>query len=64
MIDTSDAPAAGRGLASGLPFPILALTLSAFAIGTAEFVVAGLLPDIARDLDVTIPDYGDTCRIA
>ena len=38
--------------------PILALTLCAFAIGTAEFVIAGLLPDIARDLDVSIPAAG------
>jgi len=38
--------------------PILALTLSAFAIGTAEFVIAGLLPDIARDLRVSIPAAG------
>jgi MFS transporter, DHA1 family, inner membrane transport protein len=38
--------------------PILALTLCAFAIGTAEFVIAGLLPDIARDLGVSIPAAG------
>ena len=42
----------------GFPLPILALTLSAFAIGTAEFVIAGLLPDIARDLAVSIPAAG------
>jgi DHA1 family inner membrane transport protein len=38
--------------------PILALTMCALAIGTAEFVIAGLLPDIARDLDVSIPAAG------
>ena len=58
MADASDAPAAARGLTSGFPLPILALTLSAFATGTAEFVIAGLPPDIARDLDVTIPGAG------
>ncbi len=42
----------------GFPVPILALTLCAFAIGTAEFVIAGLLPDIARDLAVSIPAAG------
>ena len=42
----------------GFPYPILALTLSAFAIGTAEFVIAGLLPDISRDLAVSIPGAG------
>lgn len=38
--------------------PLLALALAAFGIGTTEFVIMGLLPDVARDLDVTIPDAG------
>lgn len=42
----------------GMPIPVLALTMCAFCIGTAEFVVMGLLPDIARDLDVSIPAAG------
>lgn len=42
----------------GLPVPVLALTMCAFCIGTAEFVVMGLLPDIARDLGVSIPLAG------
>ena len=42
----------------GLPIPVLALTMCAFCIGTAEFVVMGLLPDIARDLSVSIPLAG------
>jgi len=42
----------------GFPIPILALTISAFAIGTAEFVIAGLLPDISHDLNVSIPAAG------
>jgi DHA1 family inner membrane transport protein len=41
-----------------LPVPVLALTMCAFCIGTAEFVVMGLLPDIARDLSVSIPLAG------
>src|SRR5262245_14923385 len=32
--------------------------MCALAIGTAEFVIAGLLPDIARDLAVSIPAAG------
>ena len=32
--------------------------MCAFCIGTAEFVVMGLLPDIARDLSVSIPLAG------
>jgi len=42
----------------GFPVPILALTISAFAIGTAEFVIAGLLPDISHDIGVSIPAAG------
>ena len=37
-------------------FPILAL--ASFGIGTTEFVIMGLLPDVARDLAVSIPDAG------
>lgn len=44
--------------AARLQAPILALTACAFAIGTAEFVIAGLLPDVARDLSVSIPAAG------
>jgi DHA1 family inner membrane transport protein len=49
-------PAAEAGTRSFVP--ILALTLCAFAIGTAEFVIAGLLPNIAGDLGVSIPAAG------
>ncbi len=42
----------------GIPIPVLALTMCAFCIGTAEFVVMGLLPDIAADLSVSIPLAG------
>ena len=41
-----------------MPLPLLALALAAFAIGTSEFVIVGLLPDLARDLRVTIPSAG------
>lgn len=37
---------------------LVSLLLGAFAIGTTEFVAAGLLPAIAADLDVSIPDAG------
>lgn len=43
---------------AGMPIPVLALTMCAFCIGTAEFVVMGLLPDIARDLSISIPLAG------
>ncbi len=38
--------------------PILALAVSAFAIGTTEFVVMGLLQQMAGDLGVSIPAAG------
>src|SRR4051812_34858230 len=36
-----------------LPLQIWILTLSAFAIGTAEFVIAGILPRVAASLHVS-----------
>lgn len=41
-----------------MPIALLALTLSAFAIGTTEFVIVGLLPTIAADLGVSLPSAG------
>ena len=41
-----------------MPIPLLALAISAFAIGTTEFVIMGLLPEVAKDLSVTIPSAG------
>ena len=37
---------------------MLALTLGAFAIGTTEFVIVGLIPTIAADLHVSLPSAG------
>ncbi|MBV8626304.1 MAG: MFS transporter [Paraburkholderia sp.] len=41
-----------------MPIPLLALAISAFAIGTTEFVIMGLLPQVAQDLSVSIPSAG------
>lgn len=41
-----------------MPLALWALTLSAFAIGTTEFVIVGLIPTIANDLSVSIPSAG------
>lgn len=38
--------------------PLFALAVAAFAIGTTEFVVMGLLPEVAGDLRVGIPQAG------
>ena len=41
-----------------MSLPLIALFLAAFAFGTAEFVIAGVLPDVARGLGVSIPIAG------
>ncbi|AVG39749.1 MFS transporter [Achromobacter insolitus] len=41
-----------------MPLALLALTLAAFAIGTTEFVIVGLIPTIANDLSVSLPSAG------
>ncbi|KRC30161.1 MFS transporter [Acidovorax sp. Root219] len=41
-----------------MPIALLALTLSAFASGTTEFVIVGLLPTVAADLSISIPSAG------
>lgn len=37
-----------------MPLPLYLLALVVFAMGTSEFMLAGLLPDIASDLDVSV----------
>ncbi|MEV0086508.1 MFS transporter [Saccharopolyspora sp. NPDC050642] len=41
-----------------MPIALLALAIAAFGIGTTEFVMMGLLPEVATDLQVSIPDAG------
>lgn len=41
-----------------MPLPLFALALASFTIGTSEFVIVGLLPDLALDLRVGIPSAG------
>jgi len=41
-----------------MPLALLALTISAFAIGTTEFVIVGLLPTVAADLGIDLPSAG------
>ncbi len=40
------------------PLPLLALAIASFGIGTTEFVIMGLLPEVAQDLGVSIPNAG------
>ncbi|MEU5592365.1 MFS transporter [Streptomyces sp. NPDC020298] len=41
-----------------MPLALLALAVGAFGIGTTEFVMMGLLPDVAKDLHISIPTAG------
>ena len=41
-----------------MPPALMILALSSFAIGTTEFVIMGLLPEVATDLGVSIPAAG------
>jgi DHA1 family inner membrane transport protein len=50
-----------RGRAQGgfiVPIALLALMLSTFAICTAEWGIAGLLPSLSGDLHISIPTAG------
>ncbi|MFI2641639.1 MFS transporter [Streptomyces sp. NPDC018610] len=41
-----------------MPLALLALAIGAFGIGTTEFVIMGLLPEVAHDFGVSIPTAG------
>ncbi|MFR9794832.1 MFS transporter [Streptomyces sp. MS06] len=41
-----------------MPLALLALAVGAFGIGTTEFVMMGLLPEVADDLHTSIPTAG------
>ncbi|UJV42593.1 MFS transporter [Streptomyces sp. AMCC400023] len=41
-----------------IPLSVYVLGLAVFALGTSEFMLSGLLPPIAEDMDVSIPRAG------
>jgi DHA1 family inner membrane transport protein len=41
-----------------MPAALLALAIGAFGIGTTEFVIMGLLPEVSTDFGVSIPSAG------
>ena len=41
-----------------MPLALLALAIGAFGIGTTEFVIMGLLPEVAADYGVSVPTAG------
>ena len=55
-----DSSSAGEPVSRFFPYPaaLLALTISAFAIGTNEFIIVGLLTPIGTDLGVTVATAG------
>src|SRR5216684_6523834 len=51
-------PLAPKTAASANRLALLALAMASFGIGTTEFVIMGLLPNVAGDLGVSIPKAG------
>jgi predicted MFS family arabinose efflux permease len=51
-------PVCGQRTSVGSLSSLIWLTLGAFAIGTEGFMIAGLLPALARDLNVGLPAAG------
>jgi DHA1 family inner membrane transport protein len=41
-----------------MPLALLALAIGAFGIGTTEFVIMGLLPQVAEDFGISVPTAG------
>ncbi|WP_223160947.1 MFS transporter [Salinicola aestuarinus] len=58
MSSTSSPTAERADASAGRDLSILLLAISAFVIVTTEFVIVGLLPSLARDLDVSISTAG------
>ena len=53
-MDHNEIAAPGAGFARA----VFSLGVGGFAIGTGEFVIMGLLPEVARDIGVSIPQAG------
>lgn len=51
------------GLSGAVRRALLALAVGGFAIGTGEFVMMGLLPQVASDLSVSIPRAGELISV-
>lgn len=55
---TTEPQASQSGKRGAFPISLLCLTIGAFAIGMTEFIIMGLLPNVATDLNVSIPQAG------
>ena len=58
MTTTAPAPPQASVDTRHFTVAVLALAMGGFAIGTTEFVVMGLLPQIAEGVGVSIPTAG------
>ncbi|WP_225784374.1 MFS transporter [Xenophilus sp. Marseille-Q4582] len=56
--DASASPSSAPASPAHFLRAVLALGVGGFAIGTGEFVIMGLLPEVAQDLGVSIPQAG------
>ncbi|WP_393915920.1 MFS transporter [Halostreptopolyspora alba] len=61
----ANSPGSGgrRAAARGIPMWLLALTLAAFATGTDDMVIAGILPLVSADLEVTEATAGQLVTV-
>lgn len=57
-MDSSATMTANTAKRKSMPAALWALTISAFGIGTTEFVIVGLLPTVAQDLAISISSAG------
>lgn len=55
---TSNNGSKGQASKERFPISVLSLTIGAFAIGMTEFVIMGILPNVANDLNVSISSAG------
>jgi MFS transporter, DHA1 family, chloramphenicol resistance protein len=54
----STAVSRGAAQQTRVPRVVAVLALAIFVLGTSEFMITGLLPGMARDLAVSIPQTG------
>ncbi|NIJ84923.1 DHA1 family inner membrane transport protein [Xanthomonas arboricola] len=59
MAEASISPStSGSSTTAHLPLVVYVLTVGTFLMGTSEFIVAGLLPEIAADYNVSVAQVG------
>jgi DHA1 family inner membrane transport protein len=59
----SDVRAVAKGMDMPVKLAILAMAVGAFGIGTGEFAIMGLLPNLAGDLGISEPEAGHVISV-